>query len=84
MLCNNYPSAAVGPVSPEQADQVRRVTLLALSASPMLIFVSTQVLKDDLFLLFSALLSTGVWWIALMLGAPSRASWRRLVPGSGV
>ncbi len=72
---------ALRGLASRRADQVRRVTLLALSASPMLIFVSTQVLKDDLFLLFSALLSTGVWWIALMLGAPSRASWRRLVPG---
>ncbi len=60
------------------ADTVRRATLLALSASPMLLFVSTQVLKDDFFLLFSAVLSLGVWWIALMLGSPALASWRRL------
>ncbi len=63
------------------ADQVRRATLLALSASPMLLFVSTQVLKDDFFLLFSATLSTGVWWVALVLATPAQASWRRLVPG---
>jgi len=72
---------ALRGLASRQADLVRRVTLLALTASPMLLFVSTQVLKDDFFLLFSALLSTGVWWIALMLGAPSLASWRRLVPG---
>lgn len=72
---------ALRGLTSRQADLVRRVTLLALSASPMLLFVSTQVLKDDFFLLFSALVSTGVWWIALMLGAPSLASWRRLVPG---
>ncbi len=72
---------ALRGLASRQADLVRRVTLLALSASPMLLFVSTQVLKDDFFLLFSATLSTGVWWIALMLAAPSLASWRRLVPG---
>lgn len=72
---------ALQGLTSRHADTVRRTTLLALSASPMLLFVSTQVLKDDFFLLFSALLSTGVWWIAMMLAAPSLASWRRLVPG---
>ncbi len=72
---------ALRGLTSRQADLVRRVTLLALSASPMLLFVSTQVLKDDFFLLFSATLSAGAWWIALMLAAPSLASWRRLVPG---
>lgn len=72
---------AMRGLTSRHADLVRRVTLLALTASPMLLFVSTQVLKDDFFLLFSAMLSTGVWWIALMLGAPAVASWRRLVPG---
>lgn len=63
------------------AELVRRCALVALTASPMLLFVSTQVLKDDFFLLASAVLSSGVWWIALTLGAPTPASWRRLVPG---
>lgn len=72
---------ALRGLSSRHAETVRRATLLALSASPMLVFVSTQVLKDDFFLLFSALLSTGVWWIALMLASPALASWRRLVPG---
>ncbi len=72
---------AMRGLASRQADLVRRTALLALTASPMLLFVSTQVLKDDFFLLFSAMLSIGVWWVAVMLAAPSLASWRRLVPG---
>lgn len=78
--CGIFVGALHGLTS-RHAELVRRVTLLALSASPMLVFVSTQVLKDDFFLLFSALLSTGVWWITLMLAAPRLTSWRRLVLG---
>jgi len=78
--CGIFVGALHGLTS-RHAELVRRVTLLALSASPMLVFVSTQVLKEDFFLLFSALLSTGVWWITLMLAAPRLTSWRRLVLG---
>lgn len=72
---------ALRGLTSRHADRVRQAALAALAGSPMLLFVSTQVLKDDFFLLFSTMLSVGVWWIALMLAAPTLASWRRLVPG---
>ncbi|HUR35329.1 MAG TPA: hypothetical protein VM032_16105 [Vicinamibacterales bacterium] len=61
--------------------RVSAATVLAVSASPMLLFVSTQALKDSLFLFFATLLGAGVWWTAWTVTEPALASWRRLAPG---
>jgi hypothetical protein len=52
-----------------------------ISFSPMLLFVSTQALKDAFLILFAVLISTGVWRITSLLARPSQWSWRGLVPG---
>jgi hypothetical protein len=56
------------------------VLLLAVSLSPMSLFVSAQALKDALFLLFAVVLSAGVWLLTRVLSDPS-LTWREVVPG---
>lgn len=55
--------------------------IATISFSPMLLFVSTQALKDAFLILFAVLISTGVWRITSLLARPSHWSWRRLAPG---
>jgi len=61
--------------------QASVVAVVAVSASPMFVFVSTQVLKDAFFLLFMLMLNAGIWWTGWVISVPAFASWRRLVPG---
>ena len=65
--------------------QLRRAGIpivATISASPMLLFVSTQALKDSFFTLFAIVISIGVWWVTSLLTRPSRESWGRLAPGT--
>lgn len=62
-------------------ERTATVTVLALSASPMLLFVSTQVLKDSFFLLFAVLLNAGVWLLVAPMAERGPSAWRRMALG---
>jgi hypothetical protein len=68
---------------PTRADfeRVGTIVLVAVTASPMLLFVSTQALKDSFFLLFALMLSVGTWWVASVLRRPGAGWPRQIVPG---
>jgi hypothetical protein len=61
-------------------DRLTTVIIATITASPMMLFVTTQVLKDSFFVLFAVVLSIGAWWTLSAIADPE-ASWRRLVPG---
>ena len=62
-------------------ERTAMVTLMALSASPMLLFVSTQVLKDSFFLFFAVLLNVGVWLLAAPMAERASSAWKRMALG---
>lgn len=66
---------------PKAAADLAGSTLVgAIAFSPMLVFVSTQPLKDAFFMLFAMMLTAGAWWLAVLL--PGRlVPVRHLVPG---
>ena len=62
-------------------ERAATVSVLALSVSPMLVFVSTQVLKDWFFLFFAVLLNAGVWLLAAPMAERTSSAWRRMAFG---
>lgn len=62
-------------------DALTATALLLMTASPMMLFVTTQVLKDAYFVLFAVLLNVGAWWTLRVLSDDGLGSWRQLVPG---
>ena len=62
-------------------ERTAAVSVAALSASPMLLFVSTQVLKDSFFLFFAVLLNAGVWLLAAPMAERASSAWKRMVLG---
>ncbi|MEQ1911868.1 MAG: hypothetical protein ABMA15_23820 [Vicinamibacterales bacterium] len=62
-------------------ERTAMVSVAALSASPMLLFVSTQVLKDSFFLLFAVLLSASVWLLAAPMAERASSAWKRMALG---
>ncbi len=62
-------------------ERTATVSVVALSASPMLLFVSTQVLKDSFFLVFAVVLNAGVWLLAAPMAEHASSAWKRLALG---
>ena len=62
-------------------ERTAMVSVAALSASPMLLFVSTQVLKDSFFLFFAVLLNAGVWLLAAPMAERASSAWKRMALG---
>lgn len=62
-------------------ERTAMVSVVSISASPMLLFVSTQVLKDSFFLLFAVLLNVGVWFLAAPTLERAGSTWKRIVLG---
>lgn len=53
--------------------------LLAFTASPMLVYVSTQPLKDPLFILLAVMVAVGAWGLAASIRSSATLPWRRVV-----